>query len=480
MIWIKKSQACFIIFLSIAVFSFTLLFPPHTPAMTIQEERELGEKIFQEVKKRWPMVQESSANEYIRGIGKRILQPLDPQPFDYQFYIINSPDINAFAVPGGKVFVNSGLITLVENENELAGVISHEIGHVIARHIAKRGEKAQKVTLATLGAILAGIFLGGQAAGAIVTSTVAASETALLKYSREDEEEADYLGMKFMNQAGYDRRGMLTMLKKLRRLQGPASSDPPAYLLTHPAIEERAADLEIQMARFPQEKETREPTGNLKRIQTRLIAEEKDIARSVNFFSNWVKRSPEEAEAFFGLGLAQKRMGGLDRAIESFAKALSLAPQDGEIQRELGTTYFLKADLPEARKNLEQAQSFSPRDPLIYFNLGRVYAEQKLADEALQALLRAKELNPSVSEIYYHLGMAYGAKNMLGPAYQNFGYYYKAMGDTKTALIHFQKALTYFNEPSAEQQAIRKEIENLTPKNKDPRDPREREKQRPR
>jgi predicted Zn-dependent protease len=480
MIWIKKSQARFIIFLSIAVFSFTLLFSPGTSAMTIQEERELGEKIIQEVKKRWPMVQELSSNEYIRGVGKRILQTLDPQPFDYQFYIINSTDINAFAVPGGKVFVNSGLITLVENENELAGVISHEIGHVVARHIAKRGEKAQKITLATLGAILAGIFLGGPATGAIMTSTVAASETALLKYSREDEEEADYLGMKFMNQAGYDRRGMLTMLKKLRRLQGPASGDPPAYLLTHPAIEERAAELEIQMARFPQEKETREPTGNLKRIQTKLIAEEKDIARSLNYFSNWVKRSPEEVEAYFGLGLAQKRMGGLDRAIESFAKALSLAPQDGEIQRELGVAYFLKADLPEARKNLEQARSLSPRDPLIYFNLGRVYGEQKLTEEALQALLRAKELNLNVSEIYYHLGMAYGAKNMLGPAYQNFGYYYKAMGDPKTALVHFQKALTYFNEQSSERQAIRKEIEDLTPKKKDPREPREREKQKPR
>ena len=480
MTWIKKSPSQIIIFVIIAVFSVCLLLPPNTPALTIQEERELGEKIFQEVKKRWPLVQEPSANEYINGIGRRIIQSLGPQPFDYQFYIINSPDVNAFAVPGGKVFLNSGLILLVENEDELAGVTSHEIAHVVARHIAKRGEKTQKISLAALGAILAGIFLGGQAAGAIATTSVAASETALLKYSREDEEEADYLGLKFMNQAGYARWGMITMLKKLRRIQGPAYSDPPAYLLTHPAIEERAAELEIQMARFPQEKESHKLTGNLKRIQTKLIVEEKDIARSVNYFANWVKRSPEEPEAFFGLGLAQKRIGGLDRAIESFEKACSLAPQDGEILRELGIAYLLKANLPEARKSLESARSLSPQDSLIYFYLGRVYAEQKLADEAMQALLRARELNPNLSEIYYHLGMAYGMKNMLGPAYQNFGYYYKSLGDPKTALIHFQKALPYFSAQSSERQAIQKEIEDLTPKKKELREPRERERQGPR
>ncbi len=469
MAWIEKFTFRIFFWVIIPILSFSLLFPPNAPALTIQEERELGEKIFQEVKKRWSLVQELSVNEYISGIGRRILQPLGSQPFDYQFYIINSPEINAFAVPGGKVFLNSGLILLVENEDEIAGVLSHEIAHVVARHIAKRGEKAMKVSLAALGAILAGIFLGGQAAGAIATTTMAATETALLKYSREDEEEADYLGLKFMNQAGYARWGMVTMLKKLRRMQGPASSDPPTYLVTHPAIEERAADLEIQMARFPQEKESHKPTGNLKRIQTKLTAEEKDVSRSVTYFENWLKRAPDEPEAFFGLGLAQKRMGGLDRAIESFFRAASLAPRDGEILRELGTTYLLKANLQEAQKYLERARLLSPFDPLIYFYLGRVYAEQKLLDEALQALLRARELDPNLSGIYYHLGMAYGAKNMLGPAYQNFGYYYKAMGDPKTALIHFQKALSYFNEQAPERQAIQKEIQDLSPKKKEPR-----------
>jgi len=453
----------------LGLFFFSLVASGNTQALTIQEERELGERILQEVKKRWPIVQEPSINAYIRNIGQGILKPLGPQTFEFQFYVLNSPEINAFAVPGGKVFLNSGLILLVENEDELAGVIAHEIGHAIARHIAKRGEKTKKVSLATLGAILAGIFLGGPATEAIVTTTVAASETALLKYSREDEEEADFLGLKFMNQAGYNRQGMITMLKKLRRTQGPASGDPPAYLLTHPALEARAADLEIQMSRFPKEKETAKTTGNLVRIQTKLVVEEKDIARSITYFQNWAQRSPQEAEAFFGLGLAQKRMGGLDRALGSLTKAASLAPQDGEIFRELGITHFLKADLLGAQKNLERARSLLPNDSPVHFYLGRVYAEQKQSELALKSFLRARELDPQLSEVHYHLGMVYGTMNLLGPAYQSLGYYYKALGDHKTALVNFNKALSYFGEQAPERQAIKKEILNLSPPKKESR-----------
>jgi len=462
------------IFFCLGAVLFSLFFLPlRSSAVTLQEERELGEQVLREVQRRWQFVQDPAVNGYVNRIGKRILQSLDPQPFEYRFFVLNTQDVNAFAVPGGYVFINSGLILLVENEDELASVICHEIGHIVARHIAKRSEQGQKISLATLGALLAAILVGGPAAGAITTTTLAASQTALLKYSREDEEEADYLGLKFMMRAQYDIKCMITMLKKFRRITGPASGDPPAYLLTHPAVEERTAELEIQMVRYPQEKVVHNPAGNLHRIQTKLIAEEKDIARSVTYFENYLKRQPDDPEAFFGLGLTQKRMGSLDRAIENLSKAASLFPGDGEIYRELGAAYLLKGNLAEAQKNLERARSLSSSDALTYFYLGRVYSEQKLAEEALQSFLRARELNLRLPELYYHLGMAYGAKSMLGQAYQNFGYYYLTSGDRKTALGHFQKALPYFSENSPERQAIEKEIQALTapPGKKEPPHP---------
>ena len=447
-------------------FSLSVLFPSRASAMTIQEERELGEKVLQEVRKIWPIVQDPVVKDYVTRIGKRILSTMETQPFDYQFYVLNTPDINAFAVPGGKVFVNSGLILMVENEDELAGVMAHEIGHVVARHIAKQSEQGLKLGLATLGALLAGILLGPQAAAAIGMTTSAAGGAMMLKYSRENEEEADYLGLKFMERAGYDRTAMVTMLKKMRRVSGPSSSDPPPYLLTHPAVEQRMANLEVQMVHFPKIEGTRSPEGDLQRIQTKLVAEEKDTARSVIYFENCLKRKADDPECLFGLGLAQRRMGGLDRSVENLSKAAAVSPADGEITRELGAAYFLKANFSEAQKYLEQARSLSPGDAKTYFYLGRVYLEEKSNEEALQAFIQANKLDPNFGENYYHLAMAYSAKGMLGPAYRSLGYYYKLSGDGKTALAQFQRALPYFGDQPSEARVFKKKSTSLRPRRK--------------
>jgi predicted Zn-dependent protease len=448
-------------------FSLSVLFPSRASAMTIQEERELGEKVLQEVRKIWPIIQEPAVKDYATRVGKRILSTMETQPFDYQFYVLNTPDINAFAVPGGKVFLNSGLILMVESEDELAGVVAHEIGHVVARHIAKQSDQSLKLGLATLGAMLAGILLGPQAAAAIGVTTSAAGGALMLKYSRENEEESDYLGLKYMERAGYDRAAMISMLKKIRRVSGPSYSDPPPYLLTHPAIEQRMANLEVQMVHFPKTDRTRASEGDLRRIQTKLVVEERDTARSVAFFENCLKRKEEDPECLLGLGLSQRKMGGLDRSVENLSKAAAISPADGEIVRELGAAHFLKANFSEAQKYLEQARSLSPSDAKTHFYLGRVYLERKSNEEALQAFIQANKLDPNFGENYYHLAMAYSAKGMLGPAYRSLGYYYKLSGDGKTAQAQFQRALPYFGDQPSEARVIQKEIDELTPKKDD-------------
>jgi len=421
------------------------------------------------VKKRWPLSEDNSINTYATRVGRRILQAVGPQPFEYQFFVLNSPEINAFAVPGGKVFLNSGLILLVDREDELASVVAHEIGHVTARHISKRSEKATSLSLATLGALLLSIFLGGKAASAVATTTMAAGQTVMLKYSREDEDEADRLGLKYLEQAGYDRRAMISMFKKLRRTYGPASSDPPGYLMSHPAAEDRAENIELQIYKSPEQMKPLPPVGNLKRVQTKLRLEDKDSAGVVTYFENWVKRQPNEADAYFGLGLAQRQMGALGRAVESFNQALSLAPTDGEILRELGLTLFLQGNFSESQKYLEEASRAFPNDGMIYLNLGRVYFEEKAYQLSVSSFLRAKELLPHLPEIYYHLGRAYGAIDQLGPAYQNFGQYYKFLGDGRIAIGHFQKALTYYDETAPERRVIQREINDLDAAQRAPR-----------
>jgi len=104
------------IFFCLGAVLFLLFFlPSRSSAVTLQEERELGEQVLRQVQRRWQFVQDPAVNNYVNRIGKRILQSLDPQPFEYRFFVLNTQDVNAFAVPGGYVFINSGLILMVEN-----------------------------------------------------------------------------------------------------------------------------------------------------------------------------------------------------------------------------------------------------------------------------------------------------------------------------------------------------------------------------
>ena len=165
-------------------------------ALTIEEEKKAGKEVFDKLEKHGYLEHNARVENYISELGKRLLAGSKPI-FDFRFSVIKSSGINAFATPGGYVYVFQGLINLVETESELAGVLAHEIAHVNARHIASITEKQGKISIATLAALLAGALLGGggQGTAAITAMTMATAAHMSLKYSREHEEEADRLGM---------------------------------------------------------------------------------------------------------------------------------------------------------------------------------------------------------------------------------------------------------------------------------------------
>ena len=182
---------------------------------------------------------------YVNNIGKRILSALPQQPFKYRFYVIDEDVYNAFATPAGHIFVYTGLLDAMEEEEELAGILGHEIAHVYCRHISQKIERSKKIGVATLAGIAAGILLGvggaGEAASAVTMGSMAAGQTAELSYSRENEMQADQFGLKFITEAGYSASGLLKILKKIRSKTWFGSDQIPKYLMTHPAVEDRIA-----------------------------------------------------------------------------------------------------------------------------------------------------------------------------------------------------------------------------------------------
>ncbi|MFW6237181.1 MAG: M48 family metallopeptidase, partial [Desulfosudaceae bacterium] len=179
--------------------------------LTTSEERKMGEKFLQHARRAYHFVEDPFIVHYFNEIGQRLASFFPEEPFDYQFYVIENPVYNAFAAPAGHVFVNSGLVSAMDSEEELAGILTHEIAHVYCRHLAEKIEKNKTISLATLAGMAAAVFLGSPA---LAVGTAASGQAASLAYSRQDERQADQLGVKYLCQAGYSARGLLTMLEK--------------------------------------------------------------------------------------------------------------------------------------------------------------------------------------------------------------------------------------------------------------------------
>ena len=223
-----------------------LLLPDLAGAISVAEEKKLGRRFALEAASQLPIIEDDAVVDLIQGMGRRLVAGLGAQPFDYHFQVVAHPALNAFAVPGGYVYIFSGLIARVSSVDELASVMGHEIAHVHAHHALRQQEQSQLWNYASLlGVLLAAVqpVLG--------VGAMAAAATAQLQYSREFEEEADYLGLRFMQAGGYDVSAMPAFFKKVLAEQRLNPASVPPYLLTHPLTEDRIAKVETAISTFP-------------------------------------------------------------------------------------------------------------------------------------------------------------------------------------------------------------------------------------
>ncbi|MFN2502413.1 MAG: M48 family metalloprotease [Pyrinomonadaceae bacterium] len=200
----------------------------------VQDDVKLGNDASREVERQFPILNDDDAASYVASVGGRLVASIPPQfrqpAFDYRFKVVNARDLNAFALPGGPMYINRGMIEAARNEGEMAGVMAHEISHVALRHATAQATKQGGAgnTLRTLGLILGGAVLGGQT-GAQLGAGLASVWTT--KYSREYETQADTLGVQIMANAGYDPRDLANVFQTIAR-QGGGSG--PEWLSSHP------------------------------------------------------------------------------------------------------------------------------------------------------------------------------------------------------------------------------------------------------
>ena len=220
--------------MSAAVFGQTRVVAPKNK-YKVQDDVKIGQEASQEVQKQFPILDDAAATRYVQEVGDRLVRAIPPQfqqpAFDYQFRIVNASDINAFALPGGPMYVNRGMIEAAKNEGEMAGVMAHEISHIALRHATANQTKLNNPLnqILGIGAVLGGAVLGGQT-GAQLGQVFAAGY--FLRYSREYEAQADTLGAQIMARAGYDPRDLANMFRTIQQQSGGGGN--PEWLSDHP------------------------------------------------------------------------------------------------------------------------------------------------------------------------------------------------------------------------------------------------------
>jgi beta-barrel assembly-enhancing protease len=440
---------------------------------TIDDEKKLGKEFYDNLAKHHLLLENKRLNEYITKIGKLVLEGNKQVPFEFHFSIVNSSAINAFATPGGYIYVNKGLIDAAENEGELAGVIAHELGHANARHIADIIEKSQKLNIATLGAVLAGALLGGggEATVAIAALSIAGAATLGLKYSREHEEEADRRGIEYLTKAGYYPAGSVDFLKILKKYEF-ISKSMPSYLLTHPGTDERIFYLDSLILTKYHQKGVKNIVGNLSRMQALLMLDTDNLNGRHKQLEESLAKDPGNIDLLYSLALTEDKMGQINEALNHYLIALSISPRDEDVLKSLGLLYLRIGKTELAQSYLLRASAINPGNDEVTLALGKAYEALGKYGNALDCYLKLESKDLDDLDIHYYIAMAYGKLNNQGESHYNFGLYFKKIKKKESALFHFKAALDYFPQGSERASAIVQEIKDVnemgTPPHKSP------------
>ena len=222
-------------------------------ALSIDKERLIGEAMMKHLRASQPIVNDPVLIEYINDLGNRMVRNAHDVHYNFQFFLVNNKELNAFAFFGGHIGIHTGLLTTADTESELASVVAHEISHVTQRHLARKMEAQNRNQPLTMAGMISGVLLtliNPTVGMAALSTSMAASQQASINYTRTNEKEADRVGIQLLANSGFDPMGAPNFFGKMAE-QYRYTSKPPAMLLTHPLPESRISDARVRAQNFP-------------------------------------------------------------------------------------------------------------------------------------------------------------------------------------------------------------------------------------
>ena len=469
----KRLQGKFNLLVAL-ILCFSMITVPAS-ALTIGEEREIGEKLLFTVRTQFSLLDDPDISQYINELGKEVLAQAGPRYFDYHFFVIPNSEFNAFAAPSGLIFFFSGLIETMKTENELISVMAHEIGHVVSRHIASRSDKGAKVGAISMALALASLALGDPSlATGLFTGFQAAGQAANLHFSRADEEQADRLSYDWMNSLHRDPHAMEGMLKTMRRITRYRSGQIPQYLLTHPNPEARLeyvqSLLDYQSIEADPPRYNAVDNFDFIRMKYRVIVSANDPQKARAFFSNALatgKNDKEKIMATYGLALLEARELNFSKALENLSKVRNYYPDRSLLDVDAGIMYLDSGEAKKALELLSHAYESDPYDMYAVFNLARAYEKVGRVDNAVDMYNKVMKNMPEYSKIYYELGRIKAGQGRGDESNFYLGKFYLYEGKMKFAreyLVKTTKSTTVSPAIQSEAETLLEKLDKLEDK----------------
>ena len=414
--------------------------------MTPAQERRLGRQFMRSVRASAKVVDDPLESEYIQDLGNRLVSHYPATGKQFTFFLVDDPQINAFAGPGGYIGVHTGLVLASETESELASVVAHEIAHVTQNHLFRAFDEFSRLAgpaaLLTLGAALLGATVSGDAAVAAIAGIQAGMAQAQLNFTRANEEEADREGIKILAQANYDPRAMPVFFGRMAQATRLYETNLPEFLRTHPVTSNRIADAMGRAEAYPYTQPIPDPRYYLLRARLRLGSFKNPADAVVNFRQALEEGRYRDQDAQrYGYALALIRAGDYPEAQKQLDQLLRKQPAS--------IPYLLaQAELQRARG--ESARAIATLEAVLElypsnYALTMEYAslQQKYGDpaKAYALLSQLHQQRPDDTAILEPLARSAAATGAAGEAYQYQAEWYYLHGQLEAAVRQLEIAL---------------------------------------
>lgn len=411
--------------------------------VSLETESRIGASFLQQIRASLPLSQDPLLKYYTDVQLRRLTQYSELRDGILSVVLINDPQINAFAAPGGVVGINLGLYLHAQDIHEYSSVVAHELAHLSQRHFARGLEKQRSMTIPTLASLVAAIALGaiaGSDAGlAAISASQAGAINSQLRYSRAREQEADRVGLNTLINSGMDPEGMARMFDRMRRAFR-FSKRPPEFLLTHPLSETRISDARNQIARTPLE-DSYPDSEDYQMMRARVMLQLANTPEeALRLFDKRLRNDKNDIGARYGRALALSSTGKHSDAIGALIPILKQNPEKLLVRATQAELLLAADQVDEGLTVLAHQLVLNPDNPALSMLYAQGLVASERYDEAEMLLERLSRTNSNDAQVWYELAEVAGKAGDIIGVHRARAEFFAMHGAYERAVNHLEYA----------------------------------------